>query len=136
MSYSEIDSTILQRVASEVALAESIEIQYPNGPKVDNSALAIYGTVTVKEVTAKTVEIGATRFRTDGILCISLFAKEQTGTERILEVAETVKLAFRQVTVSPVRFTTPRREIVGFENNKKWYQVLILCPFYVMESNV
>jgi len=132
MSVETIANTIRSRWKSQVADILTLPTVYDNAPPSSQPEDAKWARVWIVWGDSLLVEIGAQKnFRTVGQLVANLFLPVEKGDKDLLAVADTIRSAFRAVTVSGVVFRSPSITTVGRTGN--WWQVDVSCPFYTDE---
>lgn len=71
---------------------------------------------------------GSNRFRSRGVVVVSLFVPYNEGDDALVMAADAVAVAFRVRTVGSVVFQTPKPVRVGRSGD--WWQWNVVCPWY------
>ncbi len=130
MTFEAMANAIRSRFKTQVADALSLDTQYDNQGR-DNPDNVTWCRLTVKPGQTQQVSIGspgANRDRTPGVAIAQLFCPIGFGDGNLLNVADSVRTAFRRVSQSGVVFRTPYIQTVG-QRQDSW-QINVVCPFY------
>jgi len=133
MAWYTMHNVIRSRFRTQVANALSLTTQYDNHV-IDNPGNDNWCRLTILPGETKQVSIGApssNRERTVGVMIAQLFSPVQAGDGTILEIAESIRTAFKRVTDTGVVFQTPSLKRVGQQIDS--WQINVECPFYADE---
>ena len=130
MAWDTMFNTIRTRFKTEVADALSLTTQYDN-QSLDNPDNTNWCRLTIVPGETQQKSIGSPdtqRERTVGAMIAQLFAPLSAGDGTILDIANSIRTAFKRVTVSGITFQTPYLVRVG--QKKDSWQINVVCPFY------
>jgi len=129
VTFESVANTIRSRFKAQIADVYSLPTQY------DNAGLdrphALHGRLTIHWGDTEQVSLGAPasrRFRTVGVMTVSLFVPVEYGDQPALEAADRITTAFRGVEASNVHFGTP--SIVRVGRSESTWQINVHCPFW------
>lgn len=69
--------------------------------------------------------------RTELIIGLSLFAKVDSGTSKLMQYADTLSNSFRTKDIGVVHTRLPSVNIIGNVSGTDWYQINVLVPSYI-----
>lgn len=131
MSWASMCNTIRSRFKTEVEDTVPLLTQYDNAkfapPDNDYWCRLVInmGSTNQRSIGAP----GSNRERTIGVLQAQLFGPLDHGDGGLLALADTVRAAFKRVSVSGVTFATPEIPDRG-RRSESWWQINVNCPFY------
>jgi hypothetical protein len=131
MTYAEIVNAITTRFNVEVKanVSGGITVQYDNDGAFDKPEGSRWARASVLLGASFQVSLGENkRFRTPGLLVVSIFIPNGSGTAAAYEVAALVRTAFRGITAGGVVYTTPYISVIGITEGGEW-QLNVTCPF-------
>ena len=115
------------RALASTALGATVAV-YDNAPHTDPGDVT-WVRMSFLPTESTQVQCGATNtFRTLGAAQFAVHVPLDQGDAAALVLADTIKLAFRRLTVSGVYFTTPHVQSRGREGDS--WVVELNCPFY------
>ena len=130
MAWDTMFKTVSSRFKTQVADVLSLTTQYDN-QNLDNPDNENWCRMTIIPGETQQVSIGSpstNRERTVGVMIAQLFAPLGKGDGEILDIADTIRAAFKRVTDSGVTFKTPYLVRVG--QKQDGWQINVVCPFY------
>lgn len=130
MNIDEAYKKIRQRYKDVVETPLNLQTQYDNMPFTEPTGL-IYAKLTIQPGDTAQRSIGDTtkRYRTAGMLIVSIFGALEKGDEPIVQLADSIALAFRPSTYQSVVFRTP--SVIRVGRAGKWWQYNVFCPWYL-----
>jgi len=130
MAWDALFNTIRSRFKTQVADALSLPTQYDN-QEYENPDDGNWCRLTIMPGETMQASIGSpsgNRERTVGAMIAQLFAPLSHGDGDILEIAESIRAAFKRVTDGAVTFRTPYLVRRGRQIDS--WQINVVCPFY------
>tara|TARA_R110002096_G_C14661938_1_gene728448 strand:- start:42970 stop:43944 length:975 start_codon:yes stop_codon:yes gene_type:complete len=128
-----LHNAVRTRFEAQVETPEGVIAIYDNSP-VDPPENALSVRVAVRPGLSFRAENGGrdgcNRFRTPGVLMATILAPLETGDRDALRLVDVINTAFRAVTASGVTYQTPRVTNEGRDEDGRWWQIVVTCPFY------
>lgn len=134
MSWADIAKTCRNKYNLLIEEPESLPTQFDNVEfiKPDPQDRSVkWARLQILEGDTRQATLGsgtANRYRTPGIMLVSLFVPAGVGDGKQRELADVISSKFRSVTYDGVVFHTPRINPIGRDG--EWYQVNVTCPFH------
>jgi hypothetical protein len=135
MPDSEATANIIRsRFKTQVADAETVEVQYDNAPfDAPNDTLWIQ--LSILPGDSILAEIGETKtYRNPGVAIAAIYAPVGIGTKSSLEIADVINAAFRATSDSGVTFRTPSVKRIGRTRDGNSWQTNVSIPFFSDEQ--
>lgn len=128
-----VHDTIRSRFEAQVETPQSLPTQYDAHEKAPTDS-GKWARLTVRTGENRPVELssgasGTVTERLVGVMIVQIFTAPGEGDEEAHQLVNAVQVAFRQVTVSSVKWLTPVPESVGLRG--RWFQYNVNCPFTV-----
>lgn len=129
MTHEDLHNAIRSRMDAQVAVPESVAVQYDNEGEAPPSD-AVWIRCAVQVGRSEQADMGSTtvRERTVGVVMAQVFCPADEGDQPGLEMADKIKAAFRRVTAGGVTYRVPSIEPQGRDG--KWWQINVTVPFY------
>jgi len=135
MNISEIHSAVRYEWKNQIADPQGLWTIYDNSdiaPPVDGRN---YCKLDVIADDTRRITIGVKQYRTVGLAVAKLFCASEAGDGELLEIAAAVEVAFRDETLSGVKFKTPHTRTIGkITKAGNEYQVNVYIPFDAEDS--
>ena len=131
MSWEVMFNTIRSRFKTQIADTLSLETGYDN-QDFDPPNNANWCRLTIIPGDTDQVSIGApasNRERTVGVMIAQLFVPLHVGDGVLLELADSVRAAFKRLTADAVVFQTPKISSKP-ARDRSWWRINVACPFY------
>ena len=129
MTFEDTANVIRARFKLLITDVEGIEVHHDNQKKERPSG-SLWVRLSIRSGETSQVSMGASeRYRTIGIVTVSIFVPIGTGMKRAHALTDKVVTAFRGNTDTGVVFRAPRQVTVG--RTEEWWQVNVIVPFYV-----
>lgn len=133
MTWQALFNAIRSRFMTLVEQAIPISVQYDNAEFTPPDASS-WVHFTVLPGATDLEELGAQKtWRDTGTAVANVFVPLLLGDAAALAIAETIKQAFRGVSVGGVTYRSPSVRTVGATGGK-WWQVSVSCPWYADET--
>ena len=134
MNISGIHNAVRSAWKSQIADPQSLWTIYDNsdiGPPADGRNYCIF---EVDAGDTRRITLGVKQYRTIGRAVAKLFCAAEVGDGGLLELADAIEVAFRDTTLSGVKFKTPSTQPMGKTKAGNEYQVTVYIPFDAEDS--